>query len=1021
LKSSLFKIFQVIALFLLFGIVLNAQINKAGFKNYEDEYRFMIRFNKADGFLFEDNYNEAIPLLEELYLEYPNNANVNFLLGHAYLKIATLKNLAIPLLKYASDSISLEYREGEYSERKAPPIVMIYLGDAYHMSYKFDEALSVYQDFLDKKYTSDTSDIKVVTRKVEMCFNALELLSDTAQIEIHNLGNKVNSKYPDYSPVVSADEQTLIFTSRRPDGPNKRKSRDGLYFEDIFVSHKTKGEWGDAERIPEINSKNHEATIGLSADGNTLLIYRDEGKDGNVYLSERKDGKWSEPDLLGSDINTSAWETSASINRDGDAIFFTSNREGGFGGRDIYICKKLPTGDWSLAMNMGPTINTEYDEEAPFIHPDNKTLFFSSNGHNSIGGFDVFYSELFERDWSKPVNLGMFINTTGDDVFYIPSIDRKHAYYSSFKDEGYGEKDIYLLEFPDVKKVNFGVLRGIVVNEDGEVPENIRLTTMDPATGEVVGFYKPNKFTGKFLLILETEKPHDIIIEADDAVSFEGKITIESDTLARSVSGVLLEPEDEKAFQSKIRYDTVYQESYTTIVLRNILPDNVFEIDNGFFIENSMELNDSGRLMIAYYANQIKASEYSLILAKYALQPPRGIEDEMEFLRKTVSVTNLLVKELGVPKDKFTFKDTRYNLGEKYFDITPSALTDVEQTNVTLSNFENIASNQQKVTENLEKSREYIPFTKSEEPGHDTLLIAESDSIKIEPEIAEEFEAINEMADAPAPEQKVEAELQKDTVIQKETVEIAIEQPVVKEPAKEVQPEIVVEQVVDSVTETVIAEGFEAINEMADAPAPEQKVEVQKEVVIEIVKAVSDNKVLTNPNSPEVFEESVHVIDLREEPLEFIFPEGYPYKELAYINAFYDGYKDLYAEIHFDTDKSIIKSLEKEKLDTLLYLYEMNPEMHFIITGHTDSVASKIYNYVLSQQRSFSTFYDLKDMGVPLDHFTLIFFGETNPVADNTEESGRKQNRRAEIYIYGLDQKQIEFAEKNNLQEFLLK
>ncbi len=213
-------------------------------------------------------------------------------------------------------------------------------------------------------------------------------------MEITNLGDKVNSAYADYKPVLTADESQLIFTSRREGSTGDAVNAEGKYFEDIYVSNFENGEWTVPKSIgPTINTDDHEATVGLSADGQQLYVYKFLEGSGDIYMSNLMGANWMEPQKMGSDINLKSWESHASISADSKYLFFTSDREGGYGGSDIYYCQRLPDGSWGLAINMGPMVNSSYDEDGGYMHPDGQNFFFSSKGHNTMGGYDIMSVE----------------------------------------------------------------------------------------------------------------------------------------------------------------------------------------------------------------------------------------------------------------------------------------------------------------------------------------------------------------------------------------------------------------------------------------------------------------------------------------------------------------------------------------------------------------------------------------------------------------------------------------------------
>ena len=255
-----------------------------------------------------------------------------------------------------------------------------------------------------------------------------------------------------------------------------------------------------------INTDGHLATVNISADGQTLFVYRDDNGDGNIYTTTKnQDDQWGELVKLGSDINTEYKESHAHVTPDGNVLYFISDRKkGGLGGQDIYFCKKLPTGDWGLAQNAGNILNTPYDEDGIFLHPDGKTIYFSSKGHSSMGGFDIFYSELDETgNWGAPINMGYPVNSTDDDVFFVTSTDGKRAYYSSFKQDGFGEKDIYVITLVDAQEKPLTLLTGFLkVAGFDETPESAIITVTDNETGNLIGRYVPRKKDGKFSIIL---------------------------------------------------------------------------------------------------------------------------------------------------------------------------------------------------------------------------------------------------------------------------------------------------------------------------------------------------------------------------------------------------------------------------------------------------------------------------------------------------------------------------------------
>jgi outer membrane protein OmpA-like peptidoglycan-associated protein/tetratricopeptide (TPR) repeat protein len=479
------------------------------------------KFEKAEQHFANENFASALPLYLSLDSADKDNANLAFKIGVCYLNSPVNKEKAVPYLEKASAKVSEKYKEGSFKEKNAPITTYNYLGRAYHFNYQFDQAIATFEKFKTFLGESNPEILKEANRWIDICNNGKEFVSNPVSMKVDNLGSSVNSQYSEHSPVVTADEATLIFTSRRSNTTGGLTDpADGMYFEDIYMSTRNEDNtWGEPKNMgAPINTPDHDATIGISVDGQKLFIYKDDKGDGNIYFSNLVGDRWAAPQKMNEFINSKAWEGNASISADGNLLYFSSEREGGLGGKDIYMSRKLPNGDWGKAMNLGPKINTPYDEDAPYIHPDGVTLYFSSQGHKNMGGFDIFYS-TYNTDstiWSGPVAMGYPVNSTDDDIFYTPTPDNKRAYYSSFKKDGQGEKDIYLITLPEKEETPLTVYRGQVVSIYGGVPKDAQITVTDNETGEIVGVYTPNASTGAYLFILQPGKNYNITYEADE-------------------------------------------------------------------------------------------------------------------------------------------------------------------------------------------------------------------------------------------------------------------------------------------------------------------------------------------------------------------------------------------------------------------------------------------------------------------------------------------------------------------------
>ncbi len=484
-------------------LLFSLQLKSNAAITFSSDYKKI--YLEAEDAFANENYNAALPLYLKLDSLSKGNANINFKIGLCYLSGATYKTKSIPFFEEAIKNIARKYLEGEIKESQAPLSTYYYLAKAYHLNYEFDKAILMYQKYIDELGTGSKVDSEIadVKHDIETCNNGKELIKNQKKVTITNLGSAINSINADYSPVVSLDESTLIFTSRRQGGTSDVKEANGKYFEDIYISHYVNDTWQKAVSIgTNINSYGHEATVNISADGQKLLIYKDEGGNGNLYLSELKGDEWGIPEYLGAKINTPSWETHACFSANNRTLYFVSDRTdaGGFGGRDIYKCLKLPNGEWSAPQNLGPTINTPYDEDGVFIHPDGKQIFFSSKGHKSMGGFDIFSSVINDENgfWSEPINVGAPINTPDDDIFFVTTADGKRSFFSSDKEGGLGEKDIYMITYDENETRDITILVGRIINNTDEDISNNKIAIIDLTTNDTIQDLIANSSTGKF-------------------------------------------------------------------------------------------------------------------------------------------------------------------------------------------------------------------------------------------------------------------------------------------------------------------------------------------------------------------------------------------------------------------------------------------------------------------------------------------------------------------------------------------
>ena len=447
-----FKNIYILLFFILGASFVNAQ---------EDKNLKRLRRDAETTFNYRE-YGTAITLYEQIVAAKPDDLDANYKLGICHLNsTAHDKKEAFKYLDkvYAADK---NYHED----------LIYYVGRAHHYDSEYEKAKGFYEEAkknYEEKLNGVASNPKFRTKKVKEakrqyyqaqvenckkkikeCENGAKLENEPISANIENAGSGINSEYPEYVPLVPESEEFMIFTSRRPDtkGGNVDPN-DNMFFEDIYMAKKSGNKWGSPAPIV-INEKYHDAACALSADGKTLYLFRDDKKTkGDFYVSEMQaDGTWGDAKKLNNNINTKFHESSLSISEDGNTMYFSSNRPGGQGKMDIYKSTKDSNGDWGPAENMGSDINTAENEDAPFLAFDGKSFYFASTGHNTIGGYDLFRVEKEGDKWGKPTNMGHPINTPDDNTYFVMSKDNKRGYYVSSDDEGFGDKDIYILSAP---------------------------------------------------------------------------------------------------------------------------------------------------------------------------------------------------------------------------------------------------------------------------------------------------------------------------------------------------------------------------------------------------------------------------------------------------------------------------------------------------------------------------------------------------------------------------------------------
>ncbi|GAB2968166.1 hypothetical protein GCM10027048_43750 [Hymenobacter coalescens] len=460
----------------------------------------------ANKFFDQENYRAAIPFYEQVLAKEPNNALALFRAGISYMSFDKEK---------ASDYI--------YKAQKLKPKVSkdveYWLGRVDHLNYNFDEAITHFQAYNATLKKKDTRKAQLA-QLIQHAKNAKIQFNSPKDIFVKNLGPTINSSYSEHSPVISADDKLLLFTSRSEnvtgsnagdDKSGKGKGNvaaDGEYYEDIFEAKRIdEDEWEKPRSLSgALNGKGHDASIQVFDNDTKMLMYRQD-ENGDIFYSERSNNEWTAPKKLNGNINSKAFESDAFITPDGLTIYFSTSKFSEDNTLDIYFATRQPGGDWGPAKSLGNQINTKFDDDSPYLSRDGKTLYFASRGHNTMGGYDIFKSTWDEaaRAWGRPENMGYPVNTPDDDTYYRLSPDGSYAYLSSYRIGGYGEKDIYTINY--IKNVNIKgkvfsardsttVIPGVELVFNGQTADKTAISFRD-VTKPDSGNYQVNVLSGR--------------------------------------------------------------------------------------------------------------------------------------------------------------------------------------------------------------------------------------------------------------------------------------------------------------------------------------------------------------------------------------------------------------------------------------------------------------------------------------------------------------------------------------------
>jgi len=502
----------------LISFILASTISGFSQNNSEKE-----TFEDAEYFFASEDYTEALSAYLRLYKRgFQDNANINYRIGICYLNSNTEKEKAISHLEKAVKKVSDKYDEGSIKEVNAPNDAYLFLGNALRINMQLDKAIEAYEKFisLPESFKEKGSEINKnwAQSQIESCKRAKTAMLNPVRIKVIPLPKPINTSTANFDPVVTANEDMLIYVTHQK------------FYDAIMEVKKIKDKWTSPKNItPDIQSDGNQYPCSITQDGKTLFLSKQDNDNSDIYVSNYDGKTWTPSKPLNKEINTKYWESHACVSPDGKTLYFTSNRPQSLGGTDIFVSEIGKNGDWGPAVNIGNTINTPFNEDAPFISSDGKTLYFSSQGHEGLGGYDIFYSTKDEKgNWTKPVNMGYPISTTDDDLFFEPAQNGDFAYEAKYLKNGAGDLDIVRIEiFSKEHPFKFGIQGNISDIFKDSKPEEFSASIILSESNKVLDSVKPST-KGAFEFV-QVAGIYQVQFKSGDFKSNSKSFTIPSD------------------------------------------------------------------------------------------------------------------------------------------------------------------------------------------------------------------------------------------------------------------------------------------------------------------------------------------------------------------------------------------------------------------------------------------------------------------------------------------------------------
>jgi len=470
---------------------------------------------KADELFEMANYIQALEEYLKLEKKFPKDLLLKRHIGVCYLNIHDDKGKA------------LTYLRGIFNTGKYDDELLLEMGMACQYAYSFENAIIAYNMYREK---IPAKRYPLIDRYIETCENGKELVKKPVHVVFENLGKEINTKFADYYPFVSKDEGALYFTSRRDECLGNTRSAFGYFTSDIYVSKVKNGQWTKAKNVgAPVNTIEDEEIVGLTPDGKNMILYvdRQDYASDLLHAELQKNKNFGRPAAFNPPINTEGLELEGCYTADANTLYFVSVRKGGLGEADIYSSHRLPNGEWGIPQNLGPNINTQYKEGFPVISEDKQHLYFASQGHTSMGGFDIFKSKWDEakQEWGPAINIGYPVNTPDDDMMYSLAGNGRDGYLSAWRKEGFGDLDIYKVSFLDVEQRLTAVVGNVKSGDTAKTTIEATISIIDLKTAQEIDSKEINQKTGRYIFIVVPGK-YRIEITSKGFKPFKEEITI---------------------------------------------------------------------------------------------------------------------------------------------------------------------------------------------------------------------------------------------------------------------------------------------------------------------------------------------------------------------------------------------------------------------------------------------------------------------------------------------------------------